>query len=1731
MLLVVAAASLALVALTPATSAWAAITAHTDWTRVWQGSGGAHSWTIDKPAGTVEGDVLVAVWDWGGSEAYVSFTGGWTSVLTTPATAGQRNQKLFYRVATDSEPANYTFNVHDNTTAGGVIMRFSGVDTLTPITLVDGVGRSQNAAAYSSSSGTVTVTAPSLATPAAHDYMLFAAYCGFNAADGRFGPLSDGMLSGPYVNQGGQNGRPNMKTGYQPWAGGDTGVRTTTWRSSSTNGWIAQLVALNAAASNAAPVAVADTYSTAEDAALNVTASGVLGNDSDPDGPLPLQASLVTGPSNGVLVLGANGSVLYTPNANYNGPDSFTYQAYDGAAAYSNTVSVSITVTPANDAPVAHTVVTSTSEDTTKAVTMDGTDVDGDPLIYEIVDDPADGWLTDLSGSSVTYHPNPNFHGGDSFTYRVKDTSNAYSGPATVNITINSVNDPPDPGGWYSESLEGLSMGPLSVSGSDVDGDVVSYSGLTSADAPAGIIMNLTPTGSFSFTPPADWNGDFHFSWTADDGHGGTATGFGHAIVHQVNDAPTANTDAASVNEDAASGVLVSVLANDSKGPPDEASQELTITAVTQGANGSVAIVGGQVRYTPAANYNGPDSFTYTVRDNGQTNSIFPFDDFKSDTGTVNITVDAVNDAPSFTKGEDVTVAEDSGPHIFTVWATNISLGPADESGQARNFIVTNDNHALFSTQPAITADGDLTFTLAADAFGSATVSVSLHDNGGNANGGVDTSPEQTFSITVTPANDAPVAHGVVTSTAEDTTKAVTMDGTDVDGDPLIYEIVDDPADGWLTDLSGSSVTYHPNPNFHGGDSFTYRVKDTSNAYSGPATVNITINSVNDPPDPGGWYSESLEGLSMGPLSVSGSDVDGDVVSYSGLTSADAPAGIIMNLTPTGSFSFTPPADWNGDFHFSWTADDGHGGTATGFGHAIVHQVNDAPTANTDAASVNEDAASGVLVSVLANDSKGPPDEASQELTITAVTQGANGSVAIVGGQVRYTPAANYNGPDSFTYTVRDNGQTNSIFPFDDFKSDTGTVNITVDAVNDAPSFTKGEDVTVAEDSGPHIFTVWATNISLGPADESGQARNFIVTNDNHALFSTQPAITADGDLTFTLAADAFGSATVSVSLHDNGGNANGGVDTSPEQTFSITVTPANQPPVASDDTTSTLEDTAKTVYVLANDTDVDGDLLVVIGAGPSSHGIVDYSAGSFITYTPEADYFGPDSFDYLIWDGKLTPGGYDVGTVHVTVSPVNDAPSFTRGGNQTVAEDSGAQTVPGWATDISAGPANESGQALHFDVQNDNDALFAAQPAVSPGGTLTYTPAANAFGSATVTVSAHDNGGTADGGVETSAARTFTLNVTPVNDPPVISVSPSLQTVQYSDEISQMHAWGSDVDNDLAITYTPDPMWTALEDTEDFSGPTKHVWVDGQIMQAPGDYPCTFSLDDGQYLRSASSVVRVTKETASVSIGTQSSPVVAGSGGTAAPTINGRIYQENDGSPGNLSLAIVHVRLVPIGPGPSYERTVTGSEILRDGCFAVRFPGVAVNTYRVLAWADGAFTSPTRNSQLVVFARGESRARGSGSFYWPGTNDRTTFTLDTKYGGGGGGMPIFGSLTMVRHTRTGDFELKSHILSGLSVSAATGGPFGWAVLTGTADLARPTGVPYPDCTFVLYVEDGNAPGAGADRFWISVKDHGSTVGAVTIGEPATGTAATVRGDVVIPHRATGSITSTTRAK
>jgi hypothetical protein len=211
-------------------------------------------------------------------------------------------------------------------------------------------------------------------------------------------------------------------------------------------------------------------------------------------------------------------------------------------------------------------------------------------------------------------------------------------------------------------------------------------------------------------------------------------------------------------------------------------------------------------------------------------------------------------------------------------------------------------------------------------------------------------------------------------------------------------------------------------------------------------------------------------------------------------------------------------------------------------------------------------------------------------------------------------------------------------------------INISVLFMNRAPSFTRGADPTLLEDAGPQVFANWATSINPG-VDESGQNVSFLVINNQPALFASPPAITPGGTLMFTPATNAHGVATVTVRLKDDGGSANGGVDTSPAQTFLITIQPVNDPPVTLPQTVLTDEDTAVPMNLVASD--ADGDSLAYLIITPPAHGIIT-GVPPALTYVPATNYFGPDNVEFRVSDGSIESA---LAAVTIDVKPVNDSP------------------------------------------------------------------------------------------------------------------------------------------------------------------------------------------------------------------------------------------------------------------------------------------------------------------------------------------------------------------------------------------------------------------------------------------------------------------------------------------
>jgi hypothetical protein len=435
----------------------------------------------------------------------------------------------------------------------------------------------------------------------------------------------------------------------------------------------------------------------------------------------------------------------------------------------------------------------------------------------------------------------------------------------------------------------------------------------------------------------------------------------------------------------------------------------------------------------------------------------------------------------------------------------------------------------------------------------------------------------------------------------------------------------------------------------------------------------------------------------------------------------------------------------------------------------LTLEANLAPVAVNDSRTVLEDAS--VAINLIGNDS----DPDGDTITVSAVGTAAHGTVVNHGdGTVTYTPAANYSGPDSFTYTLSDAvGLTT-----------TGTVSVTATPVNDPPAFDAIGTQTVPEDSPQQSVAI--NNVSAGPSSESDQTITFTATSSAPAIVP-HPTVSGSGasrTLHYTPAANAHGPVTITVRAQDSGTTADGGVDFL-ERSFTINVTPVNDPPQAANDTATAAEDGAVTVAVRDNDADIDGDTLSITAVTQPAHGSAVINPGGTVVYTPAPNYHGPDSFTYTVADPS---GATSTATVQVTVTPSNDAP-IAASDSATTAEDAPV------AVAVLANDSDLDGDNLTVVELSDPDH---GNVLLNADGTVTYTPDLDYSGPDSFTYRARD-------GALSSGIATVTLSVLDSENDPPTARDDSAVTDEDLDVLIPVLANDSDPDgNPLSIIETP---------------------------------------------------------------------------------------------------------------------------------------------------------------------------------------------------------------------------------------------------------------------------------------------------------------------------------------
>ncbi|ENJ1742775.1 tandem-95 repeat protein [Vibrio parahaemolyticus] len=959
-----------------------------------------------------------------------------------------------------------------------------------------------------------------------------------------------------------------------------------------------------------APVAdiVADNATVVEDTATIIK---VLGNDTFEGDDKVVSLDAENGPKNGTVIVNNDGTVTYTPDDNYVGEDTFTYIVTSGGVSESTTVNVD--VTPVNDAPVAKDDIATTQEDT--AVTIDvlpnDTDVDGDKLSIESASVPKEQGTVEVVNGKLVFTPAENFNGDAEITYTVTDGQ--LTDEAKVTVTVNPVNDAPTIKVDAVESIteDAVStdtvVATLTVRDTDTPEDQLTISLENNSNGYFVLVGNevkLTQAGVDAVNNDELNLKDLTISASVSDGVNPTASDSDSLIVNRVNDAPTIKVDAVeSITEDAVSTdtVVATLTVRDTDTPEDQ----LTVS-LENNSNGYFVLVGNEVKLTQEG-VDVVNNDELNLKDLTISASVSDgLNPTANDSDS--LIVNRVNDAPTVENAiADQVLSED-----FDAYTIDLNEVFKD-SDSALNFSVSGNNSIQISI-----VNGVATITPTADWNGSETLTFTATDPSGE-------SVSQPVNFTVAPVADIVADKATV---VEDTSTVIKVLGNDTfegDGKVVSLDTNNGPANGTVSVNPDGSVTYTPNDNYQGTDSFTYIV--TSGGVSESTTVSVDVTPVNDAPVAKDDTAITDEDT---PVTIdvlpNDNDIDGDKLS---IQSASVPEAQGKVEIVDGKLVFTPAENFNGDAEITYTVTDGQL-TDEAKVTVTVNPVNDAPTIKVDAVeSITEDAVSTdtVVATLTVRDTDTPEDQ----LTVS-LENNSNGYFVLVGNDVKLTQAG-VDAVNNDELNLKDLTISASVSDgVNPTASDSDS--LIVNRVNDAPTV----ENAIADQELSEDFATYTIDLNDAFKD-SDSALNFSVSGNSNVLVSIE-----NGIATISPTADWNGSETLTFTATDPSGE-------SVSQTVDFTVAPVVD---IEADSTNVVEDTPTIINVLGNDTFEGKDKVVSLDAenGPKNGTVIVNNDGT-VTYTPDDNYVGEDTFTYVVTSG----GASESTTVTVNVTPVNDKP------------------------------------------------------------------------------------------------------------------------------------------------------------------------------------------------------------------------------------------------------------------------------------------------------------------------------------------------------------------------------------------------------------------------------------------------------------------------------------------
>jgi hypothetical protein len=671
-----------------------------------------------------------------------------------------------------------------------------------------------------------------------------------------------------------------------------------------------------------------------------------------------------------------------------------------------------------------------------------------------------------LSGTApnLTYTPDPDFNGQDSFTFKVNDGADD-SVAATVSISVTASADAPIADAQSVSTDEDTAVN-IILSGSDVDGDSLTF--VVIAEPANGTLSGTAP--NLTYTPHSDFNGTDAFTFKVNDGGANSDAATVAITINAISDTPTISAiGAITTDEDRATGAIAFVI-NDAETTPGDLVVTASSSNQTLLPNANITLTGSgadrSVSITPAAQQSGSAVVTVTVADG----------DGESVSESFNLTVNAINDDPTISTIADLSMDEDQDPISIAFTIGDVETATADLYVTA-----ASSNPQLFpAANLQLSGSGasrKITLTPAANASGAATVTIAVTD-GDNGR------TIESFNVNIAPINDAPVANGQSLAALEDTPLGITLTGSDLDSDALTYLIVTQPAHGQLNGTP-PSLTYTPATDFHGVDSFTFKASD-GRADSATVSINITIVEHNDAPIATG-QTITVDEDSPVAIELEGTDAEGNALTFTLLSTPQQ--GTLTGEAP--SLSYTPGANFAGADSFTFKVNDGITDSAAASVTINVTAIQDIPIAEAQSLTTVEDTA--IDIALNGTDADG------DSLSYALVTQPAHGSLSGTAPNLTFTPNADFSGEDQLTFTVNDGSD----------HSEPATVRITVTENNQAPvlvrqgnnglvtvigqSATLNFGVTDADSTDSHIFTVSAS--ALGTTTIEGSDLIFNALN------------------------------------------------------------------------------------------------------------------------------------------------------------------------------------------------------------------------------------------------------------------------------------------------------------------------------------------------------------------------------------------------------------------------------------------------------------------------------------------------------------------------------------------------------------------------------------------------------------------------------------------------------------